>query len=260
MKKVNKFLGLLFSIVTLFSVENVFAQEIGVSCTVARRQMMSVIGSQGLVMCDPATMKWTSASGAIMTGGNSNAGLNDSYTEFKVDINGVRVLTATGVGLGIGNASPSYALDMIGKARGQGFMVTSDETLKKNFQPLSPEKALSAIMKINVGTFEWKENSKPDFGYIAQNVEKETASISPIFVDKDSNGIRSVAYEKVAALAVQAMKAQNEKINKLEIENKKLSEEIEKEKTGNTYLAIFMILIAITALINSIGLLKITKK
>ncbi len=208
------FLGVLFAL-TLVGASNA---QLNTTCSTPRRIQMSPTASEGLVMCEPATLKWVSASGS-MSGGTSTVGLNDTFSEFKVEINGVRVMTATSTGLGIGTATPAFSLDMTGRARGAGFIVNSDERLKHDFSPLSPQIAHDYVMGINAGTFAWNKDKTKDFGYIAQNIEKSTGDIGNLLVTTDDNGMKAVSYDKMAGLTIQAYKHQNEQIEALKKQN-----------------------------------------
>ena len=87
---------------------------------------------------------------------------------------------------------------------------TSDMTLKKNINNI--DNALDKINKINGVEFNWIVNNRKSFGIVAQEVEE----ILPEAVVNNSNGFKSVNYNCLVGLMVEALKEQNEKYNSLE--------------------------------------------
>ena len=98
---------------------------------------------------------------------------------------------------------------------------TSDKRLKENVKPL--DSALDKIKKINGVEFDWIDgkdehgnsvhsNEGHDIGVIAQEIEE----VLPEVVTTRDNGYKAVKYEKIVPLLIQAIKEQQEQINKLE--------------------------------------------
>jgi hypothetical protein len=76
--------------------------------------------------------------------------------------------------VGIGNATPAYTLDITGNIRATGtinatsFNATSDIRLKTNIEPLSSQ--WNNIKLLQPAQYKWRNTSKPDHGFIAQDV------------------------------------------------------------------------------------------
>nr|VFK25076.1 MAG: Chaperone of endosialidase [Candidatus Kentron sp. LFY] len=117
-----------------------------------------------------------------------------------------------GGNVGIGTTTPSYKLDVNGTIRGNN-VSPSDSRLKKDIQPL--ENPLHKITQLRGVSFNWKDEEKGtdrEIGVIAQEVEKEY----PELVSTDNEGYKSVAYGKLAAVLIEAIKAQQSRITELE--------------------------------------------
>ena len=85
-------------------------------------------------------------------------------------------------------------------------VTTSDGRLKKDIQPLTH--ALDAILKLQGKTYRWKEDTtfanKKDIGLVAQEVEK----VFPELVAENEQGYKGIAYSKLTAVLIEAMKEQ----------------------------------------------------
>lgn len=85
----------------------------------------------------------------------------------------------------------------------------SDRSLKTDISRLSSP--LSRVLELNGYSFTWKSNGKKDIGLIAQEVEK----VYPEVVATDSTtGLKSVEYANLVAPMIEAMKEQQEMIEK----------------------------------------------
>jgi hypothetical protein len=107
--------------------------------------------------------------------------------------------------VGIGTTNPTVKLDVVGTVKATDFDSLSDQNLKTNIQTM--EDPLAKILQIRGVNFEWKENNKPSAGVIAQEVEK----ILPELVT--DNGTKSVNYNGLIGLLIEAVKAQQEEID-----------------------------------------------
>jgi hypothetical protein len=100
----------------------------------------------------------------------------------------------------------------------------SDGRLKKDIKPLTH--ALDSILQLEGKTYRWKEDTtfanKQDIGLIAQEVEE----IFPELVAKDERGYKGIAYSKLTAVLIEAMKEQQQQftaeITALQKENTQL--------------------------------------
>lgn len=119
------------------------------------------------------------------------------------------VIAANGF-VGIGKLSPSYALDVSGDVYVDGDVTsTSDERLKSNVSPLT--NALTTVKKLQGVSFTKKDSGKNSIGLIAQQVEK----ILPDLVSRDGE-FKSIAYQNIVALLIEAIKEQQQRIERLE--------------------------------------------
>jgi len=92
----------------------------------------------------------------------------------------------------------------------------SDIRLKQNIEPLS--EAVSHVQQLNGVYFDWRNETEAgtfgggrQVGLIAQDVEK----VLPEVVGQDARGYKSVDYEKVVPLLVEAIKEQQKQIDAL---------------------------------------------
>ncbi len=100
----------------------------------------------------------------------------------------------------------------------------SDGRLKKDIKPLTH--ALDAILQLQGKTYRWKEDTafanKKDIGLVAQEVEK----VFPELVAEDERGYKGIAYSKLTAVLIEAIKEQQQQftveITALQKENTQL--------------------------------------
>ncbi len=117
--------------------------------------------------------------------------------------------------VGIGTASPSQALHVIGNIQASGNMLAScgvllcsDQRFKTKVEPVGD--ALSLVEKLRPVRYDWKREAFPDrkftddrqLGLIAQEVRK----IAPELVQQDNEGYLAVDYARITPLLVQALK------------------------------------------------------
>ncbi len=125
----------------------------------------------------------------------------------------------------IGNASnPSYMLYVQGNAYATGSWSSSDARFKKNILPVY--NSLERIVKIRGTSFEFRNDEFRDYqfdegtqyGFIAQELE----GVFPEVVKTESNGFKSVNYNGMIPVLVEAVKDQQKIINDLKSENGQL--------------------------------------
>jgi len=100
-----------------------------------------------------------------------------------------------------------FELEMISGGRGR--TSCSDLRLKKDIKPL--KSALSTLGKLQGKSYRWKDNNEPDIGLIAQELEK----VIPELVKTDDKGYKSIVYQKLTAVLIEAVKEQQQEINHL---------------------------------------------
>jgi hypothetical protein len=88
---------------------------------------------------------------------------------------------------------------------------------KKNINSLAS--GLSVIRRLRPVTFDWKEDGRSDFGFVAE----EVANVEPLLVTHNNKGqVEGVRYERVGVILVNAIKEQQEEIEQLRAEVRRL--------------------------------------
>lgn len=138
--------------------------------------------------------------------------------------NGITIEDGGFVGIGIAN--PTVKLQVNGDIIANSIAGSSDLRFKTNIRPV--ENALEKVKSLRGVYFNWDQKSFPnkdfsdktELGFIAQEVEK----VLPEVVSKDNSPeeYRSVKYDKVVALLVEAIKEQQKQIDSLKTQVKKL--------------------------------------
>ena len=142
---------------------------------------------------------------------NSNSGSPLIYGEF--DNNIVEVNGRVGIGM---TPDALYDLDVNGDIRAAAVYETSDNRVKKNVKPIGT--ALDKVKMIGGYSYDFDKEKYPNrnfpkgkqYGLIAQEVE----SVIPELVKTDSNGEKSISYTKMVPFLVEAIKEQQEMIDK----------------------------------------------
>lgn len=116
--------------------------------------------------------------------------------------------------VGIGNASPSYSLDVTGTIRATVDVIhSSDKRLKDNIKQISLN-AIETLSKLNPVSYNRKSNPYDnEFGLIAQEVDQieELKDIVKI----DDKGFYSLSYNQIIPLLVKAIQELKEKVDGL---------------------------------------------
>jgi len=115
--------------------------------------------------------------------------------------------------LGIGTTNPSSRLTISGDVNVTGiitandFNSASDIKLKDNVKTIADP--INKIIKIDGVSFDWKNNSKPSMGVIAQNIEKV---LPELVTDGDT---KTVNYNGITGLLIECIKSQQKQIDDL---------------------------------------------
>lgn len=128
--------------------------------------------------------------------------------------------------VGIGNNAPTTKLYVNGDITANSIAGTSDLRFKTNVRPISSP--LEKVKSLRGVYFNWDQKSFPnkdfsdktELGFIAQEVEKVLPEV--VSKDKTPEEYRSVKYDKVVALLVEAIKEQQKQIDSLKSQVKKL--------------------------------------
>ena len=103
----------------------------------------------------------------------------------------------------------------------------SDIRIKKKVRPLNSEESLNKILKLQGVSFNWRKETVPNLakrypkniGLIAQQVEgilpeiMDTDTITVQGGDEKLMEIKTLQYEKITALLIEGMKAQQKQID-----------------------------------------------
>ena len=120
--------------------------------------------------------------------------------------------------LGVGMAASATA----GRIDAAGDVVafsSSDKNFKENITPI--ENPIEKIRKISGNTYDWKADLKDVHGYEGNDVgviAQEIEEVLPQIVTTRENGYKAVKYEKLVALLIEGIKAQQNQIDSLTIE------------------------------------------
>ena len=140
------------------------------------------------------------------------------------ETNGITIMENGNIGMG--SLTPSVRLQVNGDIIANSIAGSSDLRYKTNIRPIY--NALDKVKALRGVYFNWDQQNFPDknfgeqdeLGFIAQEVEKVVPEI--VTQDKTKEAYRSVKYDKLVALLVEAIKEQQKQIDSLKIElNKK---------------------------------------
>ena len=96
---------------------------------------------------------------------------------------------------------------------------SSDIRFKENIKAI--ENPIEKIRKISGNTYDWKEENKIEHGYEGNDVgviAQEIEAVLPQLVQTRENGYKAVKYDKLVALLIEGIKAQQNQIDSLTIE------------------------------------------
>lgn len=140
------------------------------------------------------------------------------------EANGISILENGNVGMGTG--SPSVRLQVAGDVIANSIAGSSDLRFKNNIQSVT--NSLEKVKALRGVYFNWNQNDYPErqfglnteLGFIAQEVEKIVPEV--VTKDKTKDEFRSIKYDKLVALLVEAIKEQQKQIDSLKVSVKKL--------------------------------------
>jgi len=151
----------------------------------------------------------------FLDSGNQHAGLR--WSAVSGSSGGTLVLEAASNGANPSNWYNGSVVNLLvrkgnlnvqGSIQHNGSTVHSDRRFKKEIRPL--ERSLDKTLKLNGVSYKWNVKEFPDkgftddtqIGFLAQELEE----VYPELVHTDSDGYKSVSYEKVTAILVEAVK------------------------------------------------------
>ncbi|WP_276875255.1 tail fiber domain-containing protein [Chryseobacterium joostei] len=142
----------------------------------------------------------------------------------NVDLNGKNLVFSGTGSVGIGTApSASAKLDVAGTVKASAIDYNSDERLKQNITEIKSSDEI--VSKLRPVSYFWNEtgkkkggNAQLQYGLVAQDVEK----VLPNIVSTDNEGYKSVNYNELIPLLLQAIQEQGKKIDELQKEIQQL--------------------------------------
>jgi hypothetical protein len=128
--------------------------------------------------------------------------------------------------IGMGNSAPTVRLQVTGDIIANSIAGSSDARFKTNISPIT--NSLQKVLALRGVHFNWNTTAFPErmfsdkktIGFIAQEVEKVVPEI--VQTENTPEQYKSVHYDKVVALLVEAIKEQQKQINQLQKQVKKL--------------------------------------
>jgi len=132
--------------------------------------------------------------------------------------------------MGIGTSTPSVRLQVAGDIIANSIAGSSDARFKTNIFTI--ENPLQKVMQLRGVTFDWKTKEFPyrkftenrALGFIAQEVEQVLPEV--VQTENTIEGYKSVQYDKVVALLVEAIKEQQKQMEELQQKVKELTEKV----------------------------------
>ena len=127
--------------------------------------------------------------------------------------NGVIIPNFLTIGQGNANTNTNYALFVNGNiAATQNIGITSDVRLKKNIKTI--ENALDKIKACRGVYFNRIDSDNLSIGVIAQEIEKILPEV--VLTPNDKNDFKSVLYQNIVAVLIEAVKDMDDKFNNLD--------------------------------------------
>ena len=179
------------------------------------------IGNGALVAGFPAEIRLDPALGLLSfgtTAASTALGATPIMTQRMV-------ITSNG-NVGIGTITPTVRLHVNGDIIANSIAGSSDSRFKTNVRPVT--NALDKVKALQGVYFNWNQEAFParDFpnqnaiGFIAQEVEKVLPEV--VQTEKTAEGYKAVQYDKVVALLVEAIKEQQQQIDVLKQQIRRL--------------------------------------
>lgn len=118
------------------------------------------------------------------------------------------------------NITGTGNINIVGVITATDFNSTSDINLKTNIKAI--DDPLAKVIQLNGVSFDWKHMQESSAGVIAQDVEK----VLPEIVRNNEDGYKSLNYNGLIGLLIEAVKEQNETIKTLEQKINSLEERL----------------------------------
>lgn len=178
-------------------------------CTLARADVSFI---------DAATLDGIDSTGFLRVGGENQATAAITFTDTTKFLINFAGLATTGIKWDTtenqiqfqdaGTTRAYIDLDN-GEFSATSIVETSDERLKKDITNIDPAKALKQVRKLQGVYFSRIDTDERELGFIAQRVK----ALEPRLTSENKEGILSVAYPRITALLVEAIKQQQDLID-----------------------------------------------
>ena len=166
---------------------------------------------------------YSAVTGNLALKANLTDKLNVFGSTTSAELAGV-ISDETGTGLLVFNASPTFTgtinaaeINASGNVTSPFFYSQSDINLKKDLVHVT--NALDIVKLLDGYWFKWKNNDADSIGLIAQHVE----SVLPMLIGTSPDGSKTVQYNGIIAILLEAIKAQQVQIDEIKA---KLNENI----------------------------------
>lgn len=154
-----------------------------------------------------------SAAGFSFDGDSGMFSSGDGYVNFWS--NNIKTMTVYQ-----GNVSVPGNVAVTNQVTANSFAYTSDQRLKENVKAITNSE--EKIMNLRPVKFQWKNNKKSDYGFIAQEVNK----VIPEITSKDERDIVHVDYAKIVPFLVSTIQKQQKQIEKQQKQIEALEEKL----------------------------------
>ena len=158
---------------------------------------------------------YSAVTGNLALKANLTDKLNVFGSTTSAELAGV-ISDETGTGLLVFNASPTFTgtvnaaeINASGNVTSPFFYSQSDINLKKDLVHVT--NALDIVKLLDGYWFKWKNNDADSIGLIAQHVE----SVLPMLIGTSPDGSKTVQYNGIIAILLEAIKAQQVQIDEI---------------------------------------------
>lgn len=175
--------------------------------TTAATWELGVVGSEHTAGMDPGAMyffKQGAAEVAMTIGPNQRIGMGVNDPAFRLDL-------------------PNFGT-VDGRARANQWVTYSSERWKENVRPI--DNALDVVKQLRGVSFDWKKEhgGTHDLGFVAEEVGKVVPEL--VTWEADGEWAQGLAYDRITALTVEAIKEQQAQIDALQQDNDELRKQV----------------------------------
>ena len=161
-------------------------------------------------------------------GFTNGAGTPGAWLVRVDNTDGTTWLAPGGGKVGIGTASPSEKLHVIGNILASGTITPSDRRFKKDVVTL--DNALARVLRMRGVVFSWRPDEFPERGFSDARqvgfIAQEMKEIVPEIVFEGSDGYLSIDYAKLTPFLVEAIQTQEEELAELRRANEELDRRV----------------------------------